>query len=204
MIWLTFAVSLAISGPSASAEGRPKSAVQTDDICAEHPDLCGDEEVKRETKPKRSATRSTVSGRCRKKGEAYSLDDAHLPVCAATQTAKAKKKKKKKNDDDSFNDLLDQMDDGEESAEREPASERPTRRISFTSYLNANANHPSIGGRLGGQQEAFIVPTRSATLTAPSSVSVPVGDSNADGQSMRDFPAAPPASSSSSSTNQNQ
>lgn len=199
---LAFVVTLAISGPSALADGPPKDTVKTDDICAEHPDLCSDE-AKPAPKPKKNRTAQGSSGRCRKKGESYNLNDASLPICGANKIAK---KKKKTRDEDSFDELLEQMGEDEEGTGREPASsgERPTRRISFTSYLNSNANHPSIGGgRLGGRQEAFVVPTRSATFTAPSSVSVPVGDGSADGQSMRDFPAAPPASGS-SSNNQNQ
>lgn len=173
-------------GP-ALADG-PSAKMKTDDICAERPDLCGEDEVRKEAKPTKKTRAQATSGRCRKKGEPYNLDDASLPICATANVA------------------VNEEDD-ESASGRAPASIDPrpvSRRISFTSYLNSNANHPAIVGRFGGKQEAFVAPVRSATLNPPGSVNVPVGDGNADGQSMKDYPTPPPSNGATPPNNQNQ
>ncbi len=178
------------------AHGEPKgSAVKTDDICSERPDLCAGGSARKVKK--REARRSASGGgtACRKKGAAYNLEDAGLPICKVKKTAKNER------DEDSLDELFDDMnEDAKANGGRAPASfGKPPRRISFTSYLNANANHPSVAGRIGGKQEAFIIPTRPATLTG-TSTATNVGDGNADGLSMKDNPPAPPASGSTSTS----
>lgn len=50
------------------------------------------------------------------------------------------------------------------------------KRVSFSSYMNSNANHPALGGRAAGRQEAFIPPTRTAIYV----------EAIQDGQSVRE------------------
>lgn len=160
---LTYAAGFIIFA-SPAVHGESATAVRTDELCQERPDMCGGSAVKKKKKKK------------------------------------SKKKKVARNSENDFDGLLDELS-AEEAGDlprREPASGRP-RRISFTSYLNANANHPSIAGGSGGRQEAFVVPIRPSSITGPSSVNVPVGDAGADGLSMKDNPPAASSSSTSGS-----
>lgn len=187
MSLLVFTLSIFLSGESVHAQGST-AKIKTDDICAERPDLCGEEDLRKESRPVKKTRAPASTGRCRKKGESYSLDDASLPLCGTKSSAEVQASQ-------------------EDGGERGPASidPRPTsRRISFTSYLNSNANHPAIVGRFGGKQEAFVPPIRSATLNPPGSAKVPVGDGNADGQSMKDYPTPPLTDGAAPPNNQNQ
>lgn len=169
---LALAAFLVASSIPVMAQGS-RSAVNTDDICSERPDLCGNSASSSASMRNKHVRRAPTSQvECRKKGEPYNLEQASLPICGRS--------------------VNDSATGADSSGVREPASvDISPRRISFTSYLNSNANHPAIGGRFGGKQEAFIPVERPAKITG-SSTDIPVGDADAAGQVVRDLPVTAP------------
>ncbi|MGE4133451.1 MAG: hypothetical protein AB7F86_17550 [Bdellovibrionales bacterium] len=134
---------------SAGAAGIDESDVMTtDEICSIRPDICseGESNPSRVRKPSRSKARTASKPKptCRQQGESFSLADGDLPPCPARGIASV-----------------------EPERSVSPSARPRRKRISFTSYLNANSNHGALSGGFGRRQDAFQTPPRGGTLTDP-------------------------------------
>ncbi len=179
------------------------SAVSTDDICAVRPDICAESASRHKRKKKRPAPSQNLDFAdfdTEPAMKTASVETASTRPPAAENPVKKKKKKKKSNDP-----LADFWEDEtkDEHAlldiERAPAQvikpmavavmpSAPRKRISFSSYMNANSGNAALSSRYAGRQDAFQQAIRPATLTAPPSMA---DDGSAgSGQSVRE-PAPP-------------
>jgi hypothetical protein len=165
MILLSFVVPLSAFGQDIG------SSVSTDDICSARPDLC-QHRPSRNRKPRRAVTeekkRRTVQALPEKRKKVRKLkdDDANF----------MREFFSKEKEDSAFNDeiALDPAPARKPASVEGPSTQR--KKISFSSYLNSNSNHPSLSMRYGGRQDAFQDVQRPSVLTAPSSSGVGVSD----------------------------
>ncbi len=155
---------------------KPNSAVTTDEICEIRPDLCGE-------KPKK---KKVVKKKCRKKGASFALDDADLPICGESTEPVTEAA--------SSSEEAPALADGEkETGKRARSKQAARKKISFSSYLNANSNHPAISFSPAKRQDAFLPPptrmpaSSSTTSSDASSPAAPTSTSE-NSQSVRESP----------------
>ena len=185
------------------------SAVSTDDICAVRPDICAESASRHKRKKKRPAPAQNLDF------ADFDTEPAMRPASVKTASAPPpaeenpiKKKKKKKKSSDPLADFWED-DTKEEHAlldiERAPAQViKPAavvsvippaarKRISFSSYMNANSGNAALSSRYAGRQDAFQQVIRPATLSAPPQMadSAAADGTAGSGQSVREPP--PPA-----------
>lgn len=145
------------------------SSVNTDDICSARPDLCQhrpSRNRRHRSKLTEEKRKKTALVEPRKKVRKLKDDDEKFMRDFFS----------KENDDNSLSDEIaqDPAETRKPSSISEPSAAR--KKVSFSSYLNSNSNHPSLSMRYGGKQDAFQDVQRPSVLTAPSSSGVGVSD----------------------------
>lgn len=156
----TFIIFGALAVSPAFANDELGSAVNTDDICEARPDICG--ATQKRTKKKRA--RATSSLKKKKKAEAQNINDEAFNDFFNDELEAAPPKPKKETMAAPTPTAATVTPASRQPSSFEPKAQR--HRVSFSDYMNANANHPVLSVRRSQFQDAFPNVNRPATFTA--------------------------------------